>query len=113
MDFDAEIKQHLLWRSMVESLFNKNSAEFALPSAISNDHHCQLGKWIYSHESEIYADKHCFNQLREAHKEFHSRAGLILTLFRQGEVDKAQAHEPEFYLLSDDVVKCLEELKAQ
>ena len=113
MDFDEEIKQHLLWRSMVESLFNRSAKEFALPSLISNDHHCQLGKWIYSAASDEYSDKHCFNQLREAHKEFHATAGTILTLFQQGEIAKAQALEPEFYMLSDDVVRCLQELKSQ
>ncbi|NNJ91253.1 MAG: CZB domain-containing protein [Gammaproteobacteria bacterium] len=113
MNFDKEIKQHLLWRSMVESLFNKSSKEFALPSVISNDHHCQLGRWIYSHDSDAYSDNPYYNQLREVHKEFHATAGTILTLFQQGEVEKAQFHEPEFYMLSDDVVRCLEELKVQ
>ncbi len=113
MDFDEEIKQHLLWRSMVESLFNKSAKEFALPSLISNDHHCQLGKWIYSHESDAFSEKPDFIQLRESHQKFHTLAGKILALFKQGEMAKAQTYEPEFYLLSDDVVKCLEALKAQ
>ena len=113
MDFDEEIKQHLLWRSMVESLFNKSAKDFALPSLVSNDRHCQLGKWIYSIKSDAYSDKHSFKQLREAHREFHATAGTILTLFQQGEIAKAQAHEAEFYMLSDDVVRCLKEQKAQ
>lgn len=112
MNFDEEIKQHLLWRSMVESLFNKSSKDFALPAALSDDHHCRLGRWIYSAESAAYADKTHFTQLKEAHKAFHKKAGLILSLFQQGDIDKAQAHEPEFYMLSDDVIICLEELKA-
>jgi hypothetical protein len=111
MDFDKEIKQHLLWRSMVESLFSKDSKDYASPSAISNDHHCHLGKWIYSKDAEEYSDNPDFYQLRELHKEFHATAGKIIALFKKGEVEKAQSYEPDFYLLSDDVIKCLEELK--
>lgn len=111
MDFDKEIKNHLLWRSMVESLFNKGSKDYVSPSAISSDRHCQLGRWIYSKDADIYADNPNYIQLKELHKEFHATAGTILTLFKKGEVEKAQSYEPNFYLLSDDVVKCLEELK--
>ena len=98
---------------MVESLFNKSAKEFALPSVISNDHHCQLGHWIYSQESDVFSENPDFIQLRESHQKFHTLAGTILTLFKQGEMAKAQAYEPEFYLLSDEVVKYLEALKTQ
>ena len=73
---------------MVESLFNKSSKDFALPAALSDDHHCKLGRWIYSSESAPYADKSDFTQLKEAHKAFHQKAGLILSLFQQGNIDR-------------------------
>ena len=112
MDFDKEIEQHTLWRAMVESLFNKSAKDFALTSVISDDHHCQLGKWLHSKDSEPYSNNAVFESLCEVHKEFHLTAGAILSSFKRNDVDKALALESKFYLLSEEVINCLNELKS-
>lgn len=113
MDFDKEIEQHILWRSMVESLFNKEAKDFSLPAVISDDHFCHLGKWIHSKDSELYSDHPVFETLCVVHKQFHQTAAKILNHFKKGEDDQAIKLESEFYLLSDDVIHCLQDLKSQ
>ncbi len=98
---------------MVESLFNKSAKDFAIPALISDDHHCELGQWIYSKESEPYSQDSVFETLVEIHKEFHQIAGKIMSLFKQGEDQKAVSLEAKFYILSDEIIDCLNELKTR
>ena len=113
MNFDEEIKQHLLWKSTVESLFSTQSNEFALPAVITDDRLCRLGEWIYSNDSASYSSNSAFDQLKKVHKEFHSKAGAILLLYRQEKIQEAEELQDEFYRLSSEVISCLEKLKSQ
>ena len=112
MDFEKEIEKHLLWRSMVESLFNRNAKDYAIPAVIGQDHHCHLGQWIYSKKSASYANEPVFQKLCEVHENFHVVAGMILSMFRSGADATAKKKEAEFYRLSDEVILCLKELKS-
>ena len=111
MDFDDEIKNHLQWRSMVEAMFINNESSYVSPSLVITDDKCRLGQWIYSDDSNSFSHLDAFKRLLEIHKEFHLKAGTILTICNNGNYDQASELEDEFYTLSGEVVKCLEELK--
>ena len=111
MDFDAEIIKHLQWRTMVESLFRDRERAFVSPSVIIQDDKCQLGKWIYSTASKVYEKYPAFKTLIEVHRDFHLKAGTIMTICNNGDCDEASELEEEFYRLSGEVIKCLEALK--
>ncbi len=54
IDFDEEILKHLQWRTMVEALIHRHQDSFVSPSILMKDNKCQLGKWIYSDDSNAY-----------------------------------------------------------
>jgi hypothetical protein len=111
MDFDEEIVNHLQWRTMVETLFRDHEQSYVSPTVLIQDDKCQLGKWIYSQDTQPYESHRAFSKLTEVHKEFHLKAGTILTICKNGNFDEATRLEDEFYHLSGEVIKCLEELK--
>ena len=113
MDFDAEIIKHLEWRTMIETLFRDRERAYVSPATIIQDDKCQLGKWIYSSESKIYANLPVFKTLIEVHKDFHLQAGTIMTICNNGDFTEASELEDEFYRLSAEVITCLKELKQQ
>lgn len=113
IDFDEEIIKHLQWRTMVEALLHNHEQAFVSPSVLIQDNKCQLGKWIYSDDTNQYASNQTFKKLLESHKEFHIKAGTILSLYQQGKIADAEELEDVFYQLSNEVIKCLESLKKQ
>jgi hypothetical protein len=110
-DFDEEILKHLQWRSMVVALFEHRQDTAVPPQIIISDDKCQLGKWIYSSESDYLSGNEIFQSLKAVHKEFHMSAGTILTLVQQGKPEEAKNFEIDFYKQSDEVINCLKELK--
>ena len=111
MDFDEEIIKHLEWRTTVENLFRDHDRSYVSPTMIIQDDKCQLGKWIYSSESNIYENYPAYKTLLLVHKAFHIQAGTIMTICNNGNFEEASELEDEFYRLSGEVIKCLEELK--
>lgn len=112
MDFDEEIKQHLLWKSMIESLLGSQSKGFVPKSVVVEDHLCQLGQWLHSEKSAQYSSSEIFTQLVDAHKSFHKLAGEIMALCQAGEEEEAEKRIPVFNQLSEDVVSYLGQMKA-
>lgn len=111
MDFDEEIIKHLQWRTMVENLFQDRERPYVSATVIIQDDKCQLGKWIYSSQSTAYEKYPAFKKLIEVHKAFHLQAGTIMTICNNGDFEEASELEDEFYRLSGEVIKYLEELK--
>ncbi|MBT8439027.1 MAG: CZB domain-containing protein [Gammaproteobacteria bacterium] len=111
VDFDEEIIKHLEWRTMVEALFRDHERSYVSPTIIIQDDQCQLGQWIYSSASGTYEKYPAFQKLIEVHKAFHIQAGTIMTLCNNGNFEGSPELEDEFYRLSGEVVKCLEDLK--
>ena len=54
IDFDVEINNHLQWRSMIDSIVNGQVSMEIPASVMMNDNRCQLGKWLFSSESDAY-----------------------------------------------------------
>ena len=112
MDFDQEIGKHLQWRTMVEGLFGDTErASYVSPSILIQDDKCHLGQWIYSDESRPFESHPSYKKLIHIHKEFHLKAGTILAICNNGNCESAAEFKDEFYSLSGEVIKCLEQLK--
>jgi hypothetical protein len=111
VDFDEEIIKHLEWRTMVEALFRDRERSYVSPTVIIQDDKCQLGQWIYSSASDTYEKHPAFKTLIEVHKAFHIHSGTIMTICNNGNFEEASELEDEFYRLSGEVIKSLEDLK--
>ncbi len=111
--FDEQIEQHLYWRNKVESFFTNPAKDNVLPSLISDDHHCQLGYWIHSSESQDYSNLTPFKKIQKVHTEFHQTADKVMVLIMEGEMNQAERLKQKFFELSDKIVDCLNQLKEQ
>jgi len=109
--FDNQIEQHIYWKIKVESFFSNPAKDLVLPSLISDDHHCQLGYWINSVESNNYKELTHFKNLREIHSEFHHTAEKVMQLIMEGKVDQAEKLKHLFFSQSDQIVDSLNKLK--
>ena len=110
-DFNVEINNHLQWRSIIESIVSGQVSLDIPRSMFLTDNHCQLGKWLYSPESNDYQGNYHFNLLISDHKKFHQFASEIVAAYEQGDDQRvAQLHD-EFYLSSDKVIDSLNKLK--
>ena len=81
MNFDDAIKAHAVWKMKLTTYINKpdkslNSLE------VSADNKCDLGKWLHSSESAVYATHPEFGMLKKAHADFHREAGSIIDELR-------------------------------
>jgi len=111
MNIDDAIKSHKQWKLMVESLF-RGDREFEVnPSILIKDNLCKLGQWIYSQGPNKHSNQTQFEQLKDDHKKFHFLAGSILSLFKENKTKEAAEKLDEFELVSNSVIKLLEDLK--
>ena len=111
INFNVEINNHLQWRSIIESIVS-GQVSLEIPSSmLLTDNHCQLGKWIYSPESDDYQGNYHFNLLISDHKKFHLLASEIVAAYEQGDDQKVAQLQDEFYSSSDKVIDSLNKLK--
>ncbi len=96
IDFDEEIIRHLQWKTMIEALLHSGVETVLSPSVLMADNKCNLGKWIFSEESNEYEANAAFRRLMEAHKEFHNKAGMVFSLYQGGRKDEAEDIEIQF-----------------
>jgi hypothetical protein len=97
---------------MIESLLNTNAKGFVPNAIVIEDHHCQLGKWLYAEESKKYSSNKIFNELQNAHKSFHLLAGEILQLYESDKAGDISEKIDSFNQLSEEVISCLAQMKA-
>lgn len=111
MDLDEEIHSHLKWQALVESMLVNTGGQYISPSLLIADNRCELGKWIYSDESNPFSHLHIFRHLVNIHREWHVKAGAILAISNNGNNEQASELRGELYALSQEIIKHLEKLK--
>lgn len=112
MNFDIAINQHLNWVNLVESLFNENDSKILNPSLIIRDDECELGKWLYSVDKDLSANK-TYLELVQVHKDFHFQAGSIISCYQSGKIDEARKLHKPFRDLSEHIVSLMNQLKME
>ena len=113
MKIDVLINQHLKWKAQAESLFFESNCKTINPTIIGRDDCCDLGKWIYSPSSDSLSSNKTFQQLKQAHKEFHLYAGKILMECKTGDASCACSWLAQFHKSAEDVIELLRELKEE
>ena len=111
VDFNVEINNHLQWRAIIESIITGQVSMHVPASLLMSDNHCQLGKWLFSSESDCYEGNYHFNLLINDHKKFHLLASEIVTAHKQGDAQRVEQLKNAFYSSSDKVINSLHELK--
>ncbi len=104
MDWMEIIRAHVMWKQRLVSLLAGESAEALDPDTIRLDNRCALGQWIYG-EGASMSHLPRYGEVRELHAQFHQYAADVVSLYQQGQADKAQQ------LLSGDYTKLSEKLK--
>ena len=113
MDIEEAVHSHKQWKLMVESLFREEREFQVSPSVLHKDNLCKLGQWIYSDDSNNFKDNHYFEVLRIAHRNFHSQAATILTLYENNQAAEAEEKLSKFQETSETVINLLKSLKKQ
>lgn len=88
--FDHAIAQHSRWKRKFREQLATGSA---LPTEISADDSCALGRWIYG-EGKKYSALLDYRNLKQAHAQFHLDAAELIR--------RAQAGEP----VADEIAPC-------
>lgn len=101
--FDAESKRdirdklnplgaaeaHILWKTRLGHHVQGNIREPVEAVLVGQSGPCQLGMWINSAEFELLKGMPAFDQLHEAHREFHQSGALILEKLQVGHRNEA------------------------
>lgn len=112
MDFDIAINQHLNWVNLVESLFNEGDCKILNPSLVIKEDQCDLGKWLYSVNTNILSNK-IYQELVQVHKDFHFQAGTIILNYQSGRKEEALKLQVSFKELSKDIISLIKQLKME
>ena len=79
------------------------------PEALSDHHHCRLGKWYYEGEGvECYSQLPGYAAVEAPHAQVHTAAKEALTAYYAGDYDKAIEKLIEMENASDEVQEALE-----
>ncbi|SDI43179.1 methyl-accepting chemotaxis protein [Proteiniclasticum ruminis] len=106
---DLTITDHLLWKWKV---YNMILGYVKLDEASVGDHTtCRLGKWLGTQNLSNSSFSALFKKMEGPHKELHSQAGKVISLYNRGQVEEAIAILPAIEANSLKVVECLENLK--
>lgn len=95
LDVDGALRMHQELSERLEGLVDgegEGDGRAVLDaSAVSSDSQCALGKWIHGNAVLRYARLEEFGALRDAHAQFHSCAGNVLVVRKQGNQAAARA----------------------
>jgi hypothetical protein len=112
IDVDAAIGSHEKWKEQLQSVLD-GQPSYLLPIDVAcQDDYCDLGKWLHGTGSRRFAHYPAFSALQSRHRDFHIEAAKVLTLARDGDMDKAREILGGSYrLASSQIVLLLKELK--
>jgi len=112
LNVEDAIAAHVGWKQKILN-YIKNADRSLVPSEISSDQRCSLGKWIVGHE-EKYSQNPEFIKLKEVHRGFHLIAGEIVAKLNQGEkisFDVILSPQSIFFQKSNQIVQALLRLR--
>jgi methyl-accepting chemotaxis protein len=81
---------HILWKARLGHHIEGNIREPLEHVLVGQSGFCQLGCWINGEELEPFRDMPEFEQLKEAHRQFHQYGGLIVDRLKVGERSAAR-----------------------
>lgn len=81
---------HILWKARLGHHIEGNIREPLEHVLVGQSGFCQLGCWINGPELEPFREMPEFEQLKEAHRQFHQFGGLIVDKLKVGERSAAR-----------------------
>lgn len=100
MNFLDAMNAHVLWKQRLTRYLEGRSDERLEPGIVTQDHLCDLGRWIYDNGGR-YCASPIFIDVQNEHIRFHEMAARIIRLVDEGLPDQArQLLEGEYAHLS-------------
>lgn len=78
LNFQEAVAAHQKWKTRLQASIDGTSQEKLDPAVVGRDDQCVLGKWIHGQGQATFGGRAEFDQLREAHANFHRIAGSVL-----------------------------------
>jgi hypothetical protein len=99
------IAAHGMWKSRLNTAIQTGKSEYSV-TTVEKDDQCDFGKWLKAAGPDLKNSPH-FGKCCELHKQFHQKAGAVLSLAlagRKSEAEKAVDMNGEFSRLSSSLV---------
>lgn len=111
-DFDAAITMHLDWLEHLRSHVRGEGKDPAIDLACASDYSgCSLGRWLAAVAPDRGGQAD-FDRLVMLHKLFHTLAGDVTLLVREGQIQAASfVVDSQMSELSRDMVHSIEAMK--
>jgi len=90
IDFAQAVESHIEWRDKLKTILTENNPEQYLANA-PHCTQCALGCWLQGTGQLKFEQLRAFQQLRDAHREFHECVEEIISNFKSGDKAYAQA----------------------
>ena len=100
---------HMFWKKrLVDMILNRGNIDI---NEVTDHHSCRLGKWYDTDGKTQYGSDPAFKALETPHAKMHAMAKEAVSSFNSGEIETAIEKVDAIAGLSEEVVKCLEQLE--
>ncbi len=106
---EAAAGAHKLWRMRIMRMLSR--AEEIDNSAVASHHECKFGLWYYKEGQTMFGGNRVFEDLGKCHKDMHLMLRDIVELWNGGNEQAAREEAKKMYMLSDQVVSYIEQLR--
>ncbi|MEO5995369.1 MAG: PAS domain S-box protein [Chitinophagaceae bacterium] len=104
LDFEQAKARHILFKTKLRSILYGADIDEA---PVISHRECALGKWIYGHALENYGHIPEMGELEKVHATIHTYANELVSIYKNGEVDKAREGLSGMELISDNLATLL------
>ncbi|MBF0565269.1 MAG: CZB domain-containing protein, partial [Nitrospirae bacterium] len=107
--FDLAKTDHRLWVNKVSSCLR--GGERLDPSTLTDHTLCRLGKWYYTDGRQFCGNLSSFKAIEAPHKKLHALGKDIVSIYNNGDKERAKKLLEELEILSGQIINLLEEAK--
>ncbi len=86
----AAAEAHILWKTRLGHHVQGSIREALEPAPVGQDGICQLGSWINGSAFEPFRGSEIYQQLSDAHQQFHRMGALIIEKLKAGDRNEAE-----------------------
>lgn len=91
LNLKQALEAHQALKGRLQKVLDGESNEHLDIAIVSQDVHCELGKWLYGNGKKLYGQLPGYEFVRTVHEEFHVCAGEVLSQHQAGLVQDAEA----------------------
>ena len=105
LDFEQAKAKHLLFKSKLRSILYGEQLTDEAP--VLSHYECAVGKWIYEHALKDFGHIPEMQQLEKVHADIHTSARELVTLYKEGKVEKAREGLTGMEKIADHLIELL------